>query len=287
MTTFNTQYAQAEPQLRDALKRFRDMHLEKSCRHKKHTWQYYDIGTDNDHVILWLVGGLRMADVAFRSIPLMQSDFRIIAPNYPPIHSMADMADGFNAILKAEGVKQCSVLAGSFGGMVAQVFVRQHPKRVNKLILSTTTAPDSDHAERFQQQRDMIAASLEDLVMETAKDQMYGMINPPESEAQFWKAYLDELYSTRLNKDDLIATYDCMIDFMSNYVFQPNDLLDWHGDILILDSNDDKIFDESSRQHVNTLYPQAHSHTFKSGGHSPARSQPDVYFDIVRKFLHE
>lgn len=287
MTAFNTQYADAEPQLREALKTFRDTYSEKSHVYQQFDWHYYDIGTGNDHVILWMVGGLRMADAVFRSIPLMQPDFRIIAPSYPPIHTMEDMAHGLSAILKAEGVKQCSVLAGSFGGMIAQVFVREHPKQVNKLILSTTTAPDPTHTERYQQQRDMIAASPADLVMEAAKSQMYGMVNPPESESQFWKAYLNELYSKRLNKEDLLATYDCIIDFMSNYTFDVDDLSEWHGEILILESEDDEIFDETSRQHVNNLYPQAHSHTFKNAGHSPASSQKTIYFEIVRKFLHE
>lgn len=287
MKDFDTQYAHTEPHLRDALKQFRDDYQPKSQTYKKQIWEYYDIGADNNHIILWLVGGLRMADAAFRSIPLMKDDFRIIAPSYPPVDTMAELADGLNAIIKAEGIKKCSLLAGSFGGMVAQIFVRRHPKKLDKLILSTTTAPDSDHAERYQQQHDMITASPDDLVMETAKSQMYGMISPPESEAQFWKAYLDELYSVRLKKVDLISTYKCIIDYMSNYEFTPNDLKDWHGDILILDSDDDKVFDSSAREHVNDLYPQAHSHTFSNAGHSPASSQRDVYFEIVRKFLHE
>lgn len=287
MTAFDTQYAQAETQLRDALKLFRETSVEKSNTYKQHTWSYFDIGADNDHVILWLVGGLRMADAAFRSIPIMQPDFRIIAPSYAPVHSMAELADGLNAILEAEDIEKCSILAGSFGGMIAQVFVRRYPDRVSKLILSTTTAPDESHAERYQQQHDMVSASPDELVMATAKTQMFGMINPPETESEFWKAYLDELYMTRLKKEDLISTYDCIIDYMTHYEFHTNDLLDWHGDILILDSDNDKVFDESARDYVNTLYPQAHSHTFENAGHSPASSQRDVYFNIVSKFLHE
>jgi pimeloyl-ACP methyl ester carboxylesterase len=287
MTGFDKQYATAEPHIRDALKNFRDTHTEKTQLYKHHEWAYYDIGSDNDHVILWLVGGLRMADAAFRSIPMMMSDFRIIAPSYPPIGTMSGLADGLNAILMAEGIKECSILAGSFGGMIAQVFVRQHASRVNKVILSTTTAPDTKQGEHYQQLLDMIATAPEELVRETAKTQMYSMINPPDSEAKFWTAYLDELYTERLHKNDLVSTYHCLIDYMTHYEFHPNDLNNWHGEILILDSDDDKVFDTSARENVNALYPQAHSHTFNNAGHSPASSQREVYFEIVRKFLHE
>jgi len=287
MTAFETQYSTAEPTLRDALKAFREAYQEKSHDYKGYTWSYYDIGDDNAPVILWLVGGLRMADAAFRSIPLMKDDFRIIVPSYPSVSTMAMLADGLADILKAEDIKQCSVLAGSFGGMIAQVFVRRHGKRTNKLILSTTTAPDPKQAENYEQQREMIAQSPEALVMETAKKRMFGMINPAEHEAKFWEAYLDELYSKRLDKQDLLSTYDCILDYMTNYEFSSDDLEDWRGEILILDSTDDNVFDSSARERVNELYPQAHSHTFADAGHSPASSQRDIYFDIVRKFLHE
>lgn len=287
MTKFEQYYVKAEPQLRDALKMFRDTHTEKTLLFKRDSWTYYDIGSHNDHVIIWLVGGLRMADAAFRSIPMMMEDFRIIVPSYPSVDTMAELADGLNAILKAENVKKCSVLAGSFGGMIAQVFVRRHGNHINKVILSTTTTPDLTQVERYQQQLDMIMSAPEDLVRETAKTQMYGMLNPPEAEAKFWTAYLDELYTNRLDKDDLISTYRCIVDYMTNYHFTNDDLTDWHGDILILDSDDDKVFDTSARENVNAIYPQAHSHTFTHAGHSPASSQRDVYFEIVRKFLHE
>ncbi len=281
MTKFEQYYVKAEPQLRDALMMFRHTHSEKTLTYKRQKWAYYDIGSDNEHVLLWLVGGLRMGDAAFRSIPIMMTDFRIIVPSYPSVDTMAGLTDGLNAILKTEGVSKCSILAGSFGGMIAQVFVRRHGNHVNKVILSTTTTPDTNQVERYQQQLDMIMSAPEDLVRETAKTQMYGMLNPPESEEQFWKAYLDELYTDRLNKDDLISTYRCIIHFNAD------DLTEWHGDILILDSDDDKVFDTSARENVNAIYPQAHSHTFTHAGHSPASSQRDVYFEIVRKFLHE
>lgn len=287
MKTFEVQYADAEPNLREALQSFRSMYQEKEYQYKERTWSYYDIGENGAPVILWLVGGLRMADAAFRSIPLMLEDFRIIAPNYSAVSTMADMVDGLKAILVADGIKKCSILAGSFGGMIAQVFIRKYSKLVDKLILSTTIVPSPSHLERYQQPRMMIEQSPEALVMETAKTQMYGMVNPPEYESQFWQAYLDELYTSRLNKADLLSTYDTIIDFMGNYQFQPTDLSNWHGEILILDSDNDNVFDASVRDEVNLLYPQAHSHTFEKAGHSPASTQRDVYFDIVRKFLHE
>jgi lipase len=217
----------------------------------------------------------------------MQEGFRIILPSYPPISSMAALVDGLIAILDADGVEKVSVLAGSYGGMIAQVLVRRYRERVHKLILSTTSAPDTQKIEVYQQQRDMVAQSPDELVMQVACERMYGMINPMQNEENFWRAYLDELYMQRLTKNDLLSTYDSILDYMTNYQFHPNDLRDWHGDILILDSDNDSVFDATARRQVNLLYPQAHAHTFIGAGHSPSSHRPDIYFDIVRKFLHE
>lgn len=287
MTAFDAQYRTAEPVLRDALKSFREAYTEKTITYKQHVWSYYDIGNDDAHTILWLVGGLKMGDAAFRSISTLQSSFRIILPSYPSLSTMADLTDGLIAILDAGGVEKVSVLAGSYGGMIAQVLVRRYRDRVHKLILSTTSAPDTQKIEVYQQQRDMVAQSPDELVMQVACERMYGMINPMQNEENFWRAYLDELYMQRLTKNDLISTYDSILDYMTNYQFHPNDLRDWHGDILILDSDNDSVFDASARKHVNLLYPQAHAHTFIGAGHSPSSHRPDIYFDIVRKFLHE
>lgn len=286
MSEFSERYSSAEAHLRDALVAFRTSHTQKHLSVKGVDWSYYDIG-HGEQVILWLVGGLRMADAAFRSIPMMQDSFRIIAPDYPLVTTMVELADGLAAILKEENLKSCEVLSGSFGGMLAQVFVRQYPKRVSKLILSTTTAPNPELAQRYQQELAVIQELPDEIVREGAKIRFYDMVNPPQSESNFWKAYLDELFSVRLNKQDILSTYYCLLDYVSNYHFEPQDLDNWHGEILILDSDDDNVFEASSRQTVNNLYPQAHTHTFSNAGHSPASTQRDIYFEIVRKFLHE
>jgi pimeloyl-ACP methyl ester carboxylesterase len=165
--------------------------------------------------------------------------------------------------------------------------VRRHPRLVSKLILSTTTAPNPELIKRYQQELAMIQDVPDDIVREGAKIRFYDIVNPPEDEAKFWKAYLDELFSVRLDKKDILSTYACLLDYVTNYHFEPQDLDNWHGEILILDSDDDNVFDSSSRQTVNDLYPQAHTHTFSNAGHSPASTQRDLYFEIVRKFLHE
>lgn len=284
MSDFDTFYADVPAEQRERLRQFRETHPLKQTVVDGTSWEYIACG-QGEATILWLVGGLRVADAAYRSIPLMEDAFRIIAPTYPPLTSMDALCDGLAGLLDAEGIQRAHVLAGSFGGMVAQAFVRRYPDRVHGLILSTTTALDADAVDRYRQQAAMIEAAPPELVAQFSKANFVKMVAPPDEELAFWTAYIDELFSQRLGKDDLLSTVSCMLDFAENTVLSPDDLANWTGSVLIIESADDATFDADARARVRALYPNARVHTFAEGGHSPGTTQRDTFFKIVREFL--
>lgn len=280
---FDTMYADVPSEQREALKAFREMYPQHTLMVDGTEWTYHTAGSGKE-TILWLVGGLKKADAAYKSIPLLADDFRIIAPDYPALSTMDTLADGLASILNQENIEQVSVLAGSFGGMLAQVFLRRHPEKVTKMVLSTTTAPDSSHVERYQQLLDMAKLAPDELLKETAQSQMFSTIAPPDSEAEFYRAYLKELYEERLSKADIVSIYDSIIDYMQRN-FSEQDLHDWQGQLLIINSDNDATFGEDSQNSLVSLYPQAQVHTFQGAGHSPASTQRDKFFALVRNFF--
>ena len=215
----------------------------------------------------------------------MEDSFRIIAPTYPAVTTMVELADGLAGLLRAEGITQAHVLAGSFGGMVAQVFMRRYPKLTGRVVLSTTAAPNAELAERYRQQVEMLRAAPPELVASVSKPSFLQMIAPPEAESAFWRGYVDELFSERLSKEDQISTALCLLDFVENYRLSPDDMKDWAGRILILESEDDATFDAAARDGLRALYPAALVHTFANAGHSPGTTQRDTFFAIVRTFF--
>jgi len=284
MKTFEEIYSDVPAEQRDALRTFRAEHPLKQVTINNTEWTYHTAG-DGEATVLWLVGGLKKADAAYRSIPLLADDFSIIAPDYPAVNSMQEICDGLAGILQAEGVASIYVLSGSFGGMIAQEFVRQYPQYVAKLVLSTTTPPDSSQSERYQQLLTMVEAAPEDLVRQQAETQFFSIIAPPNSEAEFYRAYLHELFQQRLSKDDIASTYRAILDFMAQE-YAPGDLADWDGQLLILDSDNDETFQEDARQRMYGLYPMAQTHTFIGAGHSPGSTQREAFFQRVRTFFY-
>lgn len=281
---FDTLYQDVPPAQRKALKRFRDQHAAKQLDIEGTQWTYYVIGQGHKS-LLWLVGGLKRADAAYQSIPLLAETYRIIAPDYPALGSMDALADGLAAILVHEGVDdEALVLSGSFGGMLAQVLIRRHPNLIEKAVLSTTTAPNGDLIEGYQQLAAMTDAAPDALLAQSLQSQMLEMIRPPADEVAFYQAYLKELYEQRLNKADISSMTAAILDYMQRE-FTESDLLNWQGDLLLITSDDDTSFGENSANHLIDLYPQAQVQTFKGAGHSPASTRRDDFFNLVQEFL--
>lgn len=284
--SFDNLYADVPVDQRKTFQAFRAEHPMKTTDVNGVMWEYMDSGS-GDEVVLLLVGGLRKADAAWKSVPMMEDEFRVITPSYPTLNTMAELADGLAGILDAENIDSAHVLAGSFGGMLAQIYVRRHPQKVDKLILSTTAVLDDDNIAQYKQALTMIDSATPEQVAELAPQMLFAIIAPPENLHAFYRAYLHELYTYRIDKAELLSTYRCLLDFAQNTEFTADDLADWDGKMLILESDDDATFDESTRSAVRAIYPQAQTHVFHGAGHSPGTTQRDLYYQVVKGFLHD
>lgn len=283
--TFDQIYTDVPPDQREALRTFRQNHPPHKLTHHGVDWEYVVAGDKTNPPLLLLVGGLRVADAAHENIPMLADEFYVITPSYPPVQTMVDLVDGFVAILQAEGIHKVHVLGGSFGGMLAQVFIRRHPALVDKLILSTTTLPNVAYAQRYLSAMEAMLPMAEADAMEAAKAWMFETIAPHEDKERFTRAFLDELYSQRQTKADLISIQRCLVDFHTHHTFSPDDLAGWGGQIYVLESDNDATFDEVVRAKVRELYPNAISYVFHGAGHSPATTQRELYFQVVKGYL--
>lgn len=278
---FDERYAGVPEEQREALRRFREDYPAREISHDGTTWTCLRGGSGP--ALLWLVGGLRRADAAFQSIPLLSEHFTIIAPDYPALPDFDALADGLAALLDAENVEKAHVLAGSWGGMLAQVFMRRHPDRVDRVVLSTTTPPMPGGAERYSQMLSLVQGLDAATVALGAKQQFMEIISPPALEHDFYRAYLGELFDERIDRDEIMTTYSSIIDYMDRELSPAPENIP----VLIIEAEDDATFGPETRQAMRVLYPQARIFTFRSAGHSPASTHRDRYFALVRDFLQD
>lgn len=282
----NRGYEGVPPEQVERLFKFRSEHPLKRINVAGVAWEYISCGNGTE-VLLLLSGGLRVAEAAFGYIQMFEDTYRVIAPTYPPLGTMGELIDGVVAILDAEQVLEAVALGQSYGGAVVQVLIQRHPSRVKQVVLSGT-APLI--AVRWKKHLNSLLLPVATLlpgrvVMSLFKRIVSPMITVQESEREFWKAYLDELFRQRLTKEDVLSHLQTTRDAQTNYVYAGGAKSSWRGNVLVIWGENDHLRTERGRRGMLDIYPQAQILVIAGGGHTVAMSESVKYAAAVRDFL--
>jgi pimeloyl-ACP methyl ester carboxylesterase len=251
-------------------------------------WSYV-AGGAGEEALLLLPGGAMVGEAGFTRIPAFEDRYRVIAPDYPEVSTAAELLDGLAGVLDAEGVRAAHVLGPSYGGLVAQCFVRRHPERVRTLILANTLVPPRSLlwlSKDFVALLPLVPAGLLRALRERTLARAFsGVPSVPQVDQVFWRDYQHGLVS-RLSKAELLSMYRVGIDLIERFRFAPDDLASWPGRVLILESDED-ILTPEQRAELRRCYPRAVVHTFRGAGHTPWMSHKKEYLSVINEFLDE
>jgi pimeloyl-ACP methyl ester carboxylesterase len=273
------------PSLEQRLQVFRRTHPYREIEVDGVWWRYV-VGGRGERTLLLPSCGTRAPDMYLLLFEALEPQFRVISPAYPAVRNMDVLVEGLVAIMDAEGVEQADLFGSSFGGFVAQCFVRRYPERVRSLVLANTGAPGVSPLPGLPLLVRLFALLPEGVVRRaTGWNWRRWFVAPPE-EQRFWHGLLEELLTTRLTKADLVSALEERLDF-SRYRFGPNDLANWPGRILVIESEHDNTFSPRAREALRALYPQARVRTFADAGHAVMVTQPAEYIATVRSYLEE
>jgi pimeloyl-ACP methyl ester carboxylesterase len=107
-------------------------------------WQYRVAGNGDRGLLL--PGAVGDGDAYLTLAPPLASTDTLIAIAYPAVDSLTALLDGLRDILDREGAESTDVLGGSFGGLLAQAFLRRFPQRTRRVVLSATGAAKPERA---------------------------------------------------------------------------------------------------------------------------------------------
>jgi pimeloyl-ACP methyl ester carboxylesterase len=273
------------------LKSFRLTHPYKRLTVSDTEWEYISCGK-GEQTLLLLPGALSVGESTFPLITAFENEYRIVAPSYALSCTMTGLCEGITHILKAEGIDQAHVAGGSYGGLVAQYFVRQYASLARSLILSHTFVLNPKYAKPLWIIGKLFPALPQSLFVPIIKLRLDKMLlstlraaNHPETE--FWRAYLNEAVASDLLKEVFIHQNKCLLELANQPKFTPEDLQEWHGRILIIESDDDPAIPARDRALLKSIYPQAQIHTFRDAGHASSILKREEVFSIIRNFLHK
>jgi pimeloyl-ACP methyl ester carboxylesterase len=249
------------------------------------TWPYLT-GGQGDRPLLLLSGALAIPDISWTSIANFAERRRVIVPAYPPVLTMDRLVDGIAAVLRHEGVDQADVMGGSYGGFVAQVFVRRQPQLTRSLVLSHTLPPEPETAARVRRFARVLRWMPMGLVRRMMRRAFQSLMPEWSEETALALAIYDELLGYALDKQDMIGIFERTVDY-SVRSFAPQDLVGWPGRVLLVFGEEDPATPPDVRQRLESLYPGCQVHLFVGAGHSTAVTHQDEYLAVIDGFLSQ
>ena len=276
---FERLYRKVPQEQKDRLLQFRATHPYQQITVGGNTWRYIACGHGEQTLVL-LPGASRQAEATFVLITLLEDDYRIIVPSYPPVRTMKELADGIAGILEAEGVTKASVWGTSFGGMLAHWFVHRYPQKVDKLILANSGIPMLGKPILAFLRLARYMPTVADMTL--FRQALSGAETANDSEREFWRARLEESFALRYTREDAVACIENSIDFIEHSAASA---APWPGQVLFLESDRDQSFKPAERQALRDLYPQAQVYVFRNAPHEPWRTHRAEYISVLKGFL--
>jgi len=267
-----TQTAELTNQFHKNLQYFRDTYPLQMLPIGGRDWTYYDTGGTRFPLLL-LSGGGGQAEAMFPQIHSLSKQYRLIVPNVPvDIKQMADVVDGLSTLLNALEIQQIHLYGISFGGLVAQIFIRKYYDRVRDCVLSHTAIPTEQLAQKTNMQYRMLQLYPSGLITRmfkyTTRQQIEACpVNIPDDERDFWQSYFDAQYDGEITKAQIVSRAGIARDYFSQFTFHSPDLNYWQGRMLIIESSADDVYDDGTRGAVLAMYTRAWIHTFEGYTH--------------------
>lgn len=247
------------------------------------SWPYFDNGR-GDPPLLILSGALTIPDISWTSITGFAERHRVIVPAYPPVGTMDALADGIAAILRREGIGQVHVMGGSYGGFVAQAFVRKFPGMVLSLVLSHTQPPYLEGVKRMKGVSRIMRLMPMGLIRPMVRKTFKSMMPERSEDTECLLAIYEELIGFALSKPDILGIIDRMADFSARS-FSPRDLAEWPGKVLLVFGENDPASPPEVRERMESLYPGCAVRLFEGSGHTTSVTRADEYQKTIEDFL--
>jgi pimeloyl-ACP methyl ester carboxylesterase len=287
---FDEIYARVPAEQVGRIKEFRRTHPYKRLTFKDSQWEYIDCGRASEQTLLLLPGALSTGESTFPFIMAFENEYRIIAPSYALSLTMTGLCEGIAHILETEGIDKVHVIGGSYGGLVAQYFIRQYPDKALSLILSHTFVMNPTLKLPLKIMGKLFPLLPRSLFVPLVKMRLNKMLlstlrRRKHPEYEFWRAFLNEAVASDRLKEVAVHQNKCLLELAREPQFTSDDLKQWQGKILIIDSDDDPAIPAKDRQLLRKTYPQAEVQTFRGGGHASSILKREETFSLIRNFL--
>ncbi len=250
-------------------------------------WRYYRLGAGSP--ILWLTGGLRRAAPGYAFLERLAGQHTVIAPDYPPVQTIAEFLRAFDAILQAEGVQRFTLGGQSYGGLLAQAYLAWRGAAVERLILSSTGPANYGSAWLAADYLGIALARWlpERQVRRLLAGGLLKVVALPEAEKAEWQAVFHDILENELTRADVISHFSVAADWIRRRIVTPAAYRAWTGRVIVLSAADDPTQSEKDFPKYEKLFGRP-VEVVRPGrvGHAAALVDPDGFVEMLERELH-
>lgn len=279
-------YEDVPPEQLARLQTFRERHPYRTAEIRGTRWSYLDVG-QGKRALLLLAGGTAIAELSFQTIEHLAERYRVIAPDYPPVGRLQALFADYVELLDRLGIEQFYLMGGSYGGWMAQSFVRHYADRIDKVVVSASGPPNPANSRQIAILLPLLRIAPIFLLRALANRSFSRLLGDADDtpERALVVALLREIMRYRLQRADVIVLLERLVDQTENETYTPHDLQGWHGRMLLLFGSDDPTTPPEKREAMRTLYPHAEVKLFAGGDHTFSLSHQQEYFEVIDAFL--
>lgn len=262
---------------------------------KKFEYRYYKNVAERTTLVL-LTGGIGLSDLFYEHFHRFTQDFSVITFDYLECYkTMAEFADAVGILLSNLNLKVWLV-GQSLGGFVAQIITKAHPELVEGLVLSNTgsLAKDIDEV-AFQGMKDMVDRQKKSrkiisvIPFGIAKKMMMKNVSKkaellPEENRERMRALSTTMIGMLTKKYEL-HMIDMLTDCEDHLEMEKTDFAQLDNKVLLILSDDDKTFNDNTKQSLINLMPNPTVVTDLGGGHLGALMQIEKYAELVTDYV--
>lgn len=238
---------------------------------------------ERGRLVVVLPGLVGPADAVASLAVALGREWRVCAVTYPRVDSIEALVDWLERLRAREGGGRASVYGGSFGGLVAQAWLRAHPQAIGDLVLSGVGPPEPARAAKnTQAMRWMrrLPMPLWRAVLRLA----VRLSTTRARDRDEWRRFYGEAIDA-LTWPDLESRYRVSIGVDEGGAPTADALARWSGRLLVLEGARDRVARRSVQAALRAAYPRARIHTFATAGHAVALETPDEWLDVVSAFF--
>ena len=276
---FQQIYARVDDETCRSLLAFRREQLPEQTRVDGVPWDHVVFG-QGDETILFLHGMAGAYDIWWQVLEDLKDRYQVLSLTYPPVEGLEALARGIAGILAQEGIPQTNVVGSSLGGYLAQYLAARHPDKIKRAVFANTFPPNDVIVRDTRLAAKLLPTLPGRLLMYGLRQNTEKRLYPASGSSEILRAYLLEQYSGAMSKAQFLARYRCVID--------PFGAPDPEGlgiPVLILEAGNDPLVDKSLRDMLKDSYPSATVHTLQGVGHFPYLNVPEIYADLLERFM--